>query len=317
MDDALGADVHPAAGGHLAVVDAAQRGQPVEVLRGVEHPDHEAVGDDGARRLGPRRKEPQRVARAHHQGLLVVHDLQVALDEQVLHPVLADLARLAVGHQLVGVEGDVEVEVVVDHHLHGPRLGDATDVGVDGPAGDPAGRPVAVAVDPAPGAQLLEKLRRHDLVVLLGDVAQRVLQRDDRVAAVEVAAARRRPPDPWCEDLRLGKLVQFDGQHGLAHFHLRDGHCSAHPASESASASGIQLGNGGAEDPASESAGGEQRPQPAAAVSGSHQRRQSATAFSWRRRRQRSRAAIDAGSSPSPCPWRARRSACPDNGSFA
>ena len=70
VDDALGADVHPAAGGHLAVVDAAQGGEALEVLGGVEHPHHQAVGDDGARRFGSRRKEPHRVARAHHQGLI-------------------------------------------------------------------------------------------------------------------------------------------------------------------------------------------------------------------------------------------------------
>ena len=71
VDDALGADVHPAAGGHLTVVDAAQGGEPVEVLRGVEHPDHEAVGDDGAGRFGARGEEPERVARTDDEGLSV------------------------------------------------------------------------------------------------------------------------------------------------------------------------------------------------------------------------------------------------------
>ncbi len=106
VDDALGADVHPAAGSHLAVVDAAQSGQAVEIFRRVEEPDHQPIGDDGARRLGARRKEPERVAGADDKSLGVIHDLEVALDELVLHPVLADLAGFSIGHELVGVEGD-------------------------------------------------------------------------------------------------------------------------------------------------------------------------------------------------------------------
>ena len=152
---------------------------------------------------------------------VVVHDLQVAFDQEVLHPVLADLARLAVGDQFVGVEGDVEVEVVVDHHLHGLRLGDAADVAVDGLAGDLSGRPVAVAVDPAAGSELLEKLGRDDFVVFGGHVAQGVRERDHRVVAVERVAAVGCAPDPGLELLRFGKFGQLDSQNWLGHRNLR------------------------------------------------------------------------------------------------
>ena len=170
VDDALRADVHPAAGGHLTVVDAAQRGQAMEIFRRVEHTDHQAVGDDCARRLRARREETERMPGADHQGLGVIHDLQVAFDQEVLHPVLADLARLTVCDQFVGVEGYVEVEVVVDHHLHGLRLGDAADVAVDGLSRDLSGRSVAIAVYPAPGLKLFEKLGSDDFVVFGGHV---------------------------------------------------------------------------------------------------------------------------------------------------
>jgi len=176
----------------------------MEIFRRIEEPDHQPIGDDGARRLGARGEETEGVAGADHQGLGVVHDLEVALDEQVLHPVLADLAGFTIGHQLVGVEGDIEVQVVVDHHLHGLCFGDAANVGVDGPAGDLAVGPEAVAVDPAPGAKLFEELRRHHLVVLFRHVTQRVLEGDDGVVAIEVIAAIRRPTDPGLEILGLG-----------------------------------------------------------------------------------------------------------------
>ena len=43
MDDALRADIHPAARGHLAVIRHAQRGGAVEILLIVECADHQAV----------------------------------------------------------------------------------------------------------------------------------------------------------------------------------------------------------------------------------------------------------------------------------
>ena len=60
---------------------------------------------------------------------------EVFLDQAVLHPVLAHLAGLAVGDQLIGIEGDVEVQVVVYHHLEGLALDAGALVLVDGLAG--------------------------------------------------------------------------------------------------------------------------------------------------------------------------------------
>ncbi|MPN40980.1 hypothetical protein SDC9_188520 [bioreactor metagenome] len=69
-----------------------------------------------------------------------------------MQPVLADLPRLAIGHELVGVEGDVEVEVVVDHDLKRLTREALAPVGVDGFAVDAPFRAIAVGVDaPARG----------------------------------------------------------------------------------------------------------------------------------------------------------------------
>ena len=84
-----------------------------------------------------RGEQAHRVPGGDHQGLRLGHLLQVLLDQPVLHPVLEHLARLAVGDQLVGVEGDGEVQVVVDVELQRPRLEDAP-VLVDGPRLDVA-----------------------------------------------------------------------------------------------------------------------------------------------------------------------------------
>ncbi|OPZ60378.1 MAG: hypothetical protein BWY88_00509 [Synergistetes bacterium ADurb.Bin520] len=151
VDDALGADVHPSPCGHLAVVGHPDLHGPVPVGGVVVHPHEEAVGDDDPGGVLTRPEEPQGVAGLHHQGLLVGEDFQIAHDQAVLHPVLAHLPRFAVGHQLVGVEGHGEIEVVVDHHLKGPAFEALSPIGVDGLAPEGSRRTEAVAVDPSPG----------------------------------------------------------------------------------------------------------------------------------------------------------------------
>ncbi len=77
VDDALRADVHPAAGGHLAVVGDAQSGGAVEGFLIVEHADHQAVGDDDARRGLVGFEQAQRVAGFNDEGLVVGEHLEV------------------------------------------------------------------------------------------------------------------------------------------------------------------------------------------------------------------------------------------------
>ena len=119
-------------------------------------------------------EQPQGVAGHDHQGLLVRHDLQIFLDEPVLHPVLTHLPRLAVGHQLIGVQGHVEVQVVVHHHLEGLGLYAVAPILVDGLAVQFPLRPEAIAVDPAVLLQLPGKLPGHLQMVVRVDIPQGV-----------------------------------------------------------------------------------------------------------------------------------------------
>ena len=177
MHNALGADVHPAAGRHLAVVGHADGGSTVEVLLIVEGADHESVGDDAPGRQLMRAEQAQGMAGHDHQRLLVGQNLQILFDEPVLHPVLADLARFPVGDQLIGVEGDVKIQIVVDHHLEGLGLHTVPLILVDGLAVNPSLGAEAIAIDPAMLFQLLCKFLRHPAVMLPGNVAQRVHDR--------------------------------------------------------------------------------------------------------------------------------------------
>ena len=72
---------------------------------------------------------------------------QILHDQTVLHPVLAYLSRFAVCNQLVWVEGDIETEVVIDHHLKSFAFDALSSVCVDGLGFQVALGAVAVTVD--------------------------------------------------------------------------------------------------------------------------------------------------------------------------
>ena len=139
----------------------------------------------------------------------------------VLHPVLADLAGFPVGDQFIGVEGHVNVEVVVNHHLKGPALDAVAPVGIHGAAGDPAGRPEPVTVDPPPGDQFIEKFRRQRAVPFFRDIPQGVFHREDRILAMEAEMAIGRPADmggKFRHGREFGKdILELDG-HGPGDF---------------------------------------------------------------------------------------------------
>ena len=159
VHDALRADVHPSAGGHLAVVGDPELLAELPVVLVVEATDHEPIGDDDAWGLRARREQAQRVSTHDDQGGVLGELLKVLLDESVLQPVVAHRPGLAIGDELVGIQRDVEVEVVVDLHLEGLALGAPAFVLVDGTAFDVTGWAPPIGVDAAVGAQLLEELR--------------------------------------------------------------------------------------------------------------------------------------------------------------
>ena len=215
MDDALRADVHPAAGGHLTVVGDAERGGAVEVLLIVEGADHQAVGDDDAGRHLVGVEQAQRMAGHDDQRLLVGQLLEVLLDEAVLHPVLADLTGLTVGDQLIGIERNVEVEVVVDHDLNGAALDALALVLVDGLAVELALGTEAIAVDAAVLLELGGELLGHLLVMVGVDVAQSVLDGERLIGLGQVGFAAGCAAIAGFHLRVLGKIVVQLDRHGF------------------------------------------------------------------------------------------------------
>jgi len=211
VHDALGTDVHPAARGHLSVVGYADGSGPAEVVRVVEHADHKAVGEDDARRRRMGAEESQRMSGLEDQGLVGGEDFKVFLDEEVLHPVLADLPRLAVCDELIGIQGNIEVQVVVDHDLNGAAFDAVSPILVDGLSVQGARRTEAVAVNAAVLFQLLREFPRHLFVIPGMDVAQRVFYRQRPIRLAEMRLAPRRPAIARIHGGILRQLlIQFD-----------------------------------------------------------------------------------------------------------
>ena len=218
VHDALRADVHPAARRHLAVIGDAHFLGDFPVLLVVELADHERIRDDHARRRRLGFKEAQRVAGLHDQRLVIRHDFQVLFDETVLHPVLADAARLAVGDELVGIEANLEIEVIVNHDLKGLALDAVALVLVNGLAVDAACGTEAVAIDTAAGRELLQELGDEFFMQARVHIAQGIFQRRLRLGRRQMETARRRTADARHE-LRHRRqfLDRLNGKNLLTH----------------------------------------------------------------------------------------------------
>ena len=127
LDDALRADVDPAAGGHLAVHHEPLAIELVEHLP-IRPFGHEVgVGDEHARRILVGAEHADRLARLDEQGLVLLEPLERLDDLVVAFPVARGAADPAIDDQALRVLGDLVVEVV---HQHPHR-------GFGGPAASP------------------------------------------------------------------------------------------------------------------------------------------------------------------------------------
>src|SRR5471032_2384033 len=115
LNNALAADVDPAAGGHLAVHGQALGVQFVEVFpaRPVWH--QVGVGDQHARGVAVGLEDADRLAGLHQQGLVVIQVGQAFNDLVVAFPVTCCTTDTTVDHQLVRVLGHFRIEVVHQH----------------------------------------------------------------------------------------------------------------------------------------------------------------------------------------------------------
>ncbi len=216
MHYALGAYVHPTACGHLSVVGHAQLHAAVPFILVVENSDQEPVGDYYSRGFRTGLEESQRMSAFDDERRILCQFLQVLFDQSVLQPVLANLARLSIGHELIGIKGNLEVKVIVDHYLEGLARQALALVLVYGFAVNPPFGPVSVGIDPARGLQLFHELGGKFLVEFLRHVPQGVFKSQFGLFFVQRPPPVRCPADAFCEFWIFRQFsVEFYG-HGLA-----------------------------------------------------------------------------------------------------
>ena len=133
LDDALGADVDPRAGGHLAVHRQAEVLEPAELRPGRPVADEVGVGDEHARRPLVGLHDADRPAGLHEHRLVGLERRQGADHRVEGAPVARGPAGAAVDDEVVGALGDLGVEVVHEHPQRG--LGRPLAGGEGGAAG--------------------------------------------------------------------------------------------------------------------------------------------------------------------------------------
>ena len=122
LQDALGADVDPRAGGHLAVHRQAELLEAAELRPGGPVADEVGVGDQHARRPLVGAHHADRLAGLHEHRLVLACSVgQRADDRVVAGPVARGAAGAAVDDEVVGTLGHLGVEVVHAASAAGPR----------------------------------------------------------------------------------------------------------------------------------------------------------------------------------------------------
>ena len=115
LQDALGADVDPRAGGHLAEHGQAQGLEPAELVPGGEARHQQRVGDQHARCARVGLEDGDRLAALDEHGLVVLELEQGAHDGAEGVVAAGGAAGAAVDDQAGGILGHLRVEVVAEH----------------------------------------------------------------------------------------------------------------------------------------------------------------------------------------------------------
>ncbi len=115
LEDALGADVDPRTGGHLAVHGQAERFEAAELLPGGPVADQVGVGDQHPRGPLVGLHDADRAAGLDEHRLVLLEPAQGADHGVEGVPVAGGLAGAPVHDEFVGVLGHLGVEVVLEH----------------------------------------------------------------------------------------------------------------------------------------------------------------------------------------------------------
>ena len=149
----------------------------------------------------------------HDKGLILCHFFQVAFDQKVLHPVMADGSCFTIGDQFIRIEGNFKVQVVVNHDLESFAFRAFSFIFINWFAIDAAFRAETIAIDTAASRQFFEELWDKFIMIFFRNVAQGIFQCQFSLGRAEAEAAVRGSADAFLERFLRRKSIgefQFD-----------------------------------------------------------------------------------------------------------
>ena len=115
LHNALGADVNPRPGGHLAIHRQTLFIQFVEMVPSCPMRHQIGIGDQHARSIFVGAKYAHRFARLHQQGFIIIQIAQGGDDFIKILPRARGAADAAIHHQFMRVFGHIGMQVVHQH----------------------------------------------------------------------------------------------------------------------------------------------------------------------------------------------------------
>ena len=104
------------------------------------------------------------MATFNNECLILSQHFKILFNETILHPVLTDLSRFTVSDEFIRIEGNVEAEIIVNHHLESLTFNAISSVGINRFRFEVTLRTISVAIDTPAGTKFFHKLRGEGFV---------------------------------------------------------------------------------------------------------------------------------------------------------
>ena len=140
---------------------------------------------------------------AYDQRLILLHLLQIFLNQAVLHPVLAHLSRLAICNKLIGIQSHIKIQIIINHELDCLAGQASASVCFDRLCLNQAVRAETVTINFPSRLQLLIKFLRQFSVIFFRNITERILDRQLFIAEGKLRLPLWRPAHGGVQRLRF------------------------------------------------------------------------------------------------------------------
>ena len=216
MNDTLRTDIHPSPSSHLSIIGNTHLHGGMPVLLVVVKTYHQRIGYNDTWRFGLGLEQPQRMSAFNDQCLFLCQDFKILLDKTVLHPVLANLSRLTVRHQLVRIKGYVETQIIVYHHLKGSSLNAFSLIFINRFRFKVALRTITISVNPSTRTKFFHELGSKGFMQFFRNITQGILQRCSSLRWGQGVTTVGRPADTFYKSRVSGQSLTQSNLHSIS-----------------------------------------------------------------------------------------------------